>query len=340
MPRTLENVMKPLPDNSKLPTNFEALRFVCRCFGIGEKDLARSLDTIRKATKNPNDHFPRKPSRVMLVRAEKGKGRWQDALVTLHREALYDRIRRDDDKPLFAFTGKVAYEIIDSLLTLYERLLPRLDFKGVSKPEAMWLLVKNVFVPTVFIKLAGEWRFGLGTELEGETCWYLPVKSAGRTLKPISRVLDCWLRVAGFRTAYGVSHSLGRGQPAKSAVDERTEKRWKAWKKSVERWLNGKPVQSVQSLHKLVRVFAKKVSWLDDSDNWKARFTLAYGMQNVCDAIDEFFSAVRDASSLMLGDRLRSISEERLVCDDAKLLAGPHSFFAARLLQHRLRTED
>ncbi len=294
---------------------------------------------MRKATKNPNARFPRKLSRVMLMRAENGKGRWQDVLRTLHRETLYDRIRRVEGKPLFSFTGKVADEIIISLLTLYERLLPRLDFTGVSKPEAMWSLVENVFVPTVFIKLVAEWQYGLGTEFQAETCWYLPVKADGRTVKPIARVLDCWLRVAGFRTAYGVSHNLGRSKPTKRALDERTEKLWKAWKKSVERWLSGKPVQSVQSLHRLVGAFAKNVSWLDDSDNWRARFTLAFGVQNVCDAMDDSFSAVCGDSSLMLADMLRRISDERLVCDDDKLLAGSHSFFAARLFQRRLQKE-
>lgn len=275
----------------------------------------------------------------MLMRAGKGEGPWIKGLSTLHREALCDRIRKDEGKPLFSFTGKVADEIIISLLTLYERLLPRLDFTGVSKPEAMWLLVENVFVPTVFIKLVAEWQYGLGTELQGETCWYLPVKSDGRTVKPIARVLDCWLRVAGFRTAYGVSQNLGSGKPTKTASDERTEKFWKAWKKRVERWLNGKPVQSVQSLHRLVGAFDKNVSWLDDSDNWRARFTLAFGMQNVCEAMDDSFSAICGDSSLRLADMLRRISDERLVCDDDKLLAGSHSFFAACLLQRRLQNE-
>lgn len=294
---------------------------------------------MRKASKNPNDDFPRKLWRVMLTRAETGTERWHNALVTLHREALYDRICRLEGKPLFSFTGKVTDEIAVSLLTLYERLVPKLDFKGVSKAEAMWVLVENVFVPTVFIKLAGEWRFGLGTEFQGKTCWYLPVKSNGQKAKPISRVLDCWLCVAGFRTAYGVSQSLSRGKPGKSDLDVQTAKLWKAWKKSIERWLDGKPVQSVQSLHRLVEVFARNVAWLDEPEGWKARFTLAFAMQNLCDSMDEFFKAVREDSSLMLADMLRRTSDERLAYDDDKFLASSHSFFAARLLQRRLQKE-
>jgi hypothetical protein len=125
------------------------------------------------------------------MRAENGKRRWQDALCILHREALYDRIRRDEGKPLFSFTGKVAEELAFSILRLYELLLPKLDIKGFSKAKALWVLVENVFVPTVWVKLALEWRRGLGTELQGETCWYVPLKSNGSIKKPISRVLDC-----------------------------------------------------------------------------------------------------------------------------------------------------
>ena len=286
--------------SSNLPSNFAALRFVCGCFGIGEKELAETLERMRRITKNPNEHFPRKLSREMLARAESGKSRWQESLSTIHREALYERIRRENGRPLFSFTGKITEETAFTLLTLYERVLPKLDCRGVSIAEVIWLLVENVFVPTVFVKLVEEWRFGLGTEWLGETCWYLPVKSDRGTDKPTSRVLDCWLRVAGFRTAYGVSQSLTRGKSDNSVLDEQTEKRWKTWKKSVERWRNGKSVQSVHRLHRLVEAFAANVAWLDDPVGWKARFTLAFAMQNLCEAMDESFESVSKQSSLAL----------------------------------------
>jgi hypothetical protein len=322
---------------SNLPSNFAALRFVCGCFGIGEKELAETLERMRGITKNPNAHFPKQLSREMLARAEKGKGRWQDSLSTIHREALYDRIRRDNGRPLFSFTGKIAEETAFTLLTLYERLIAKLDCKGVPFADVMWLLVENVFMPTVFIKLVEEWRLGLGTEWLGETCWYFPVKSDHGIDKPISRVLDCWLRVAGFRTAYGVSQSLTRGRPDRSVLDEQTEKRWKTWKKSVERWRNGKSVQSVHRLHRLVEAFAQNVSWLDDPAGWKARFTLAFAMQNLCEAIDESFESTSKRSSLALAAMLRHIADERIVCDDGKLLVATHTFFVTRLIQKQMR---
>jgi len=329
--------MKALSDNSNLPSNFTALRFVCGCFGIGEKELAETLERIRRITKNPNEHFPKKLSRELLARAENGKGRWQEALSTIHREALYDRMRRENGDPLFSFTGKFSQETTFTLLTLYERLLPKLNCSDVPLAQTIWLLVENVFAPTVFIKMIEEWRLGLGTEWLGESCWYLPAKSDGGIQKPVSRVLDCWLRVSGFRTAYGVSQSLTRGKPDKSVLDEQTEKRWKTWKKSVERWRNGKSVQSVQKLHRLVETFAKNVAWLDEPDGWKARFTLAFAMQNLCDAMDATFESISKQPSLALADLLRCIGDERIVCDDGRRLAAPHIFFAARLIQCQMR---
>lgn len=329
--------MKASSNNSNLPSNFTALRFVCRCFGIGEKELAETLERMRRITKNPNEHFPKKLSRELLARAENGKGRWQEALSTIHREALYDRMRRENGEPLFSFTGKFSQETTFTLLTLYERLLPKLNCRGVPLAQTMWLLVENVFAPTVFIKMIEEWQLGLGTEWLGESCWYLPAKSDGGIQKPVSRVLDCWLRVAGFRTAYGVSQSLTRGKAGKSSLDEQTEKRWKTWKKSVERWRNGKSVQSVQKLHRLVDQFAHNVAWLDEPDGWKTRFTLAFAMQNLCEAMDETFESAFKQPSLTLADLLRRVGDERIACDDGRHLAGPHTFFASRLIQRQMR---
>jgi len=294
---------------------------------------------MRNAEKNPDKYFPRELSRMMLTRAETKQGKWHDGLITLHRVALRERLLRENGEPVFSIAGTVADRIVVLLISLYERLLPKLDFKGLSKTDAMWLLIENVFVPTVFVELVREWRFGLGTELQGERCWYLPVKLDGRKWKPVSRVLDCWLRVAGFRTAYGVSKTLVRGKSDKPISDEQTAKRWQTWKRSVKRWLNGEPVQSVQKLHRLVEAFAQDVAWLDEPNTWKARFTVAFGMQNLCDEIDDLFSAVHAESSLKLADMLRRMPEERIVCDSDKLLTGGDIFFAARLVQRRLQED-
>lgn len=171
--------LKSAPDKRCLPTNIQAHSLVCHCFGIGEKELEQTLKRMRKITPNPDNHFPRKWSRTMPKRAEAKNAHWHAAVLILQREAMYERIRREEGKPLFSFTGKVTEEIVFSLLKLYERLLPKLEVKGVSKVELVWLLVENVFMPTVFIQLAQAWRSRLTPEFQGEACWYLPLKRTG-----------------------------------------------------------------------------------------------------------------------------------------------------------------
>lgn len=323
--------------NANLPSSFAALRFICGCFGIGEKELAETLERMRRTTNHPDTHFPKKLSRETLARAVIGKSRWLEALSIIHREALYDRLCRDRGEPLASFTGTFSQETVLTLLRLYDALLPRLNCNGVPTADVIWLLVENVFVPTVYIKMVEEWRFGLGTEWQGEACWYLPTKCGRDIQTPVSRVLDCWLRVAGFRTAYGVSQSLTRGKSDKSAFDEQTEKHWKTWKKSVERWRTGRAVQSVDKLHRLVETFAPNVVWLDEWVGWKPRFSLAFAMQNLCDTMEQAFESISKQPSLALADMIRHIASERIACDDGKRLADPQIFFALRLIQLQMR---
>lgn len=142
-------------------------------------------------------------------------------------------------------------------------------------------------------------------------------------MKPVPRILDCWLKVAGFRTAYGVSQDMGTGP----------------LRRNVDRWRKGEKVPSLATLHHLVDRFAAKASWLDDSPTWKTRFTLACAMQNLCDTMDVFFEEVCKDSSLKLAGIIKRISEERIVCDDEKFLADPYRFFAARLAQLKLKRD-
>ena len=112
--------MKLPPDKSKFPNSFVAHRFVCGCFGIAEKDLTLTLERMRKITSDADKHFPRKLSGVMLMRAENGKGPWQDALFTLHREALYEALK-------------------DKLLTKQEgRRRNVQSFYSLPAPKAVW----------------------------------------------------------------------------------------------------------------------------------------------------------------------------------------------------------
>jgi RNA polymerase sigma factor (sigma-70 family) len=126
-----------LPDDSSLPNDNAALRFVCRCFDVGEKELGGSLETMRKGTRNPNNHFPKELSRTLIGRAENEDGPWRDALRTLRSEALYDRIRRQNGKPLFSFTGALTEKLIFSLEGLYATSWADLVPEGISSRADM-----------------------------------------------------------------------------------------------------------------------------------------------------------------------------------------------------------
>src|SRR5439155_8944435 len=140
--------VKPIPATTSLPSQFAALRFVCRCFGVNMPELQRMLNVMRRREKESDESFPRKLNRVMLNEAEEGKGDWCDALKKVAHEALYDRIRRQTGKPLFGSAGGVTERLAFSLLRLYEGILLELDTDGVSCRDALWLLVTEVFIPT------------------------------------------------------------------------------------------------------------------------------------------------------------------------------------------------
>ena len=69
--------------------------------------------------------------------------------------------------PGFAFTYQMAEGIVFSLLHLYEKVLPKLNAEGVPPEEAMWLLVENLFLPTVYLELWRKWQGGLEFEFRG-----------------------------------------------------------------------------------------------------------------------------------------------------------------------------
>lgn len=316
--------LNSVAENQNLPNKTQAISLVCRCFGAGIEELNRILELKRGFNPEPYKDFPKAFSGTTLMRAKANAKKEHIPTTIIQCEALYDRIRRQHCKPLWSFTARLSGELVSSLLNLYERFLPKLNFEGVARTGALWLLVENVIVPTVFIKLVQEWRFGLGNEFLGDVCWYLPIMSHGKIEKPLPRVLDYWMRVAGFQTAYQVAKAAGE----------------QSLRRKIDRWLKEGKVPDPSELHRLVNKFAANVAWLDEPDTWKARFTLACAMQNVCDLMDEYFKPIRKSSSLALIKMIRSIPKDHIVCDDEKFLAGAGSFFAARLLQRRLQSEN
>lgn len=309
------------PAHRKLPSYFAALRTTCGWFGVGMPEMQRMLLLMRKQDTKP-ECFPKKLNRVMLNEADDGTGPWLDVLPLIAKRAVHARIHFDQEVPLFGKAGKFMDELVFELLQLYEQLLPKLKPSGVAPKDTMWVLVEEVFVPTAYLKLAQHWRKASGDELQGESCWYLPIKRKGERCNPVPRVLTLWLRAIGCR--YG--HDLGK------LTDDATRKR-------VERWLRGDCVPNVRETLALVDKFANESKWTDTAAEWKTRFILACAMERLCRSMDPYFLAHRRDASLEIGKMIAKIEAEHIPMDDARVLADTWTFFAARLFQRRLRKE-
>jgi hypothetical protein len=303
-----------------LPSRFAALRFACQCFGVNMPELQRMLVIMRRREKDPDGYFPRKLNRVMLNDAEDGKGEWCEALEKVAYEALYDRVRRQRGKPLFGSAGDLAERLAFALLRLYEKILPGLNTDGVPRGEVLWLLTTEVFVPTVFAELALNWRDGLGTEFQVETCWYLPARKKGEWWGPVRTILHLWLRASGFRNAHDLKKELNSDSARRSA----------------DRWIRGGFVPTIDALHSLVNRFGKNVGWLGARDTWKTRFTLACGVEHLCAAMDDRFGTRHPNCSRKMSSMIRRVRKDHVAVDDGRALADSQAFFAARLLQRRL----
>ena len=187
----------------------------------------------------------------------------------------------------------------------------------------MWVLAEHVFASTVALMVKQQRRFGLGTEFDGPACWYLPDKNDELTESPIQRVLDRWLRVAGFRTAYGVSKEM-KSVPLRRKAD---------------RWRKGDVVPALPSLWHLVGKYAAQISWLDSAEAWKARFTLACAAQNAFDQADDYFKFINENPAEKLAEICRANMKQEFLEDDDGILIQNNIFFSVRLIERRLRAE-
>src|SRR4051794_6461700 len=86
------------------PHPVAALWFVCRCFGIGVKELNQRMQVLRARDKNSTENYPAAIWRETIDRAVEGTGPWRDVLASLCNEAIYDQLRRKDGQALFCFT--------------------------------------------------------------------------------------------------------------------------------------------------------------------------------------------------------------------------------------------
>ena len=315
----------PQSSPNSLPDEVQALFFVCDCFGLGlesfkdrRKDKPRlrlSRETLRRA--RINEHISPK-ARERL--------RWR----------MFQRLRGRAVFPVVGITSAVADELVTLPLEIYGKLRPQLQANGTDLVRAIWVLAEHFFLPTAYQIVHRRHRWGLGSELRAGNCWYLPEQVKGELHKPIRRVLDRWLRVAGFKTAYGVTKHLVPKKSGNACMDDA---RWKSWKRSMERWLAGNPVGELKRLHSAVGVFANNVAWLDHPKAWTARITLAFALQNLWDEADKFFACIRSRPALELARAYRRLALHIHYDDDGHLLTDPRLFFAVRLIVTRLDQE-
>ena len=235
--------------------------------------------------------------------------------------ALFNGMRKAALAPA---AGPVAVtdKLSTRLLFLYERLRPLLKADDVATTDAMWILAEYVFVPTAALIVIQNRQRGLGTEFEGADCWYLPEKIRNLAGSPIQRVLERWLRVAGFRTAYGVSKEM-KSEPLRRKVD---------------RWRRGEIVPTLQSLWHLVGKFPQEVSWLDRPEAWKARFTLACAVQKAFAHADDYFGR-NTGSAAKLVEIFHANIKQEFFEDDGGILLLEDIFWAVCLVDRRLRAE-
>jgi hypothetical protein len=303
------------------PNDIAALCFVCHCFDITEAALSPL-------------------TRQKLKRAREEKGISQSEVEEV-RQLLWTRIlerfRRHKIAPA-SVTNNFTDEVTSSMLTLYERLRGKLDVGDVPEKEVLWVVVEHVVIPTLFTVMVRFQGLGVGTEFHGADCWYLPKASGRGPRMPVPQVLDYWLRAAGFRTAYGVAHKPRKASARSVTIDEEREfRRWEADKKWVDRCRTGSNLPRLKKLHRLARRFPSSVSWVDDVDSWRARFTLAYALQRTCETADEVFAGIHAAPSAHFAKVFKRLTKTPWWCDDGKQLAAAHTFFATKLLQERLQ---
>lgn len=283
-----------------LPNEVQARWCVCQHFGVGEKDLEGI-------------------NRMKLARARAGENIENlDAL----KNSLLNAMRKAALTPV-AGPVFVTQEVPTQLLFLYEKLRPLLKTDGVTVEDSMWVLAEHVVVPTVALVVVQNRRHGLGTEFDGAGCWYLPEQTGETTQSPIQRVLDRWLRVAGFRTAYGVSKDM-KSEPLRRKVD---------------RWRKGESIPTLQSLWHLAGKYSNEVSWLDSSEAWKARFTLACSAQKAFTLAEDYFRGF-SGSAAKLGRVFRTSITQEFFEDDGEILLLKDIFWAVRLVERRLRAES
>lgn len=308
-------------NSTTLPSYIGALQFASRCFGISEKQM-------------------RGVSRMQLARASRGTGTSEAERTRVERQlftSLTEHFLSHGVAPVGP-TNSFTDQLVYTLLSIYDKVRSKIAPGDASTQTVLRLLAEHVYVPTLYVMMAKFQHLGLGDELRGPNSWYFLSQDGVDRVTPIQRVLDCWMRVAGFRTAYGVSKMPFAKAKTNRVVDLQHHERWPARRKQLDRWLSGKVTPTIFALERLVDEFRERVSWLDDPVAWKARFRLAHALHTVSAKAGDLFGADSPLSSSRVVASLHQIESEVVARDSDGMLHQPDIFFATRLIQKNLLT--
>jgi|GEM_PF-2707040 len=291
-----------------LPNQIEALWYVCRLLGVSEKDLGSvNRQTIFRATHDQP---------ISAVKRD-----------TLHRameSAIFEKLRRHGVAPPGIATA-VLDEIVVYCLGQYELLSPHLHAGNDATEHTYWVLLREVWAPTIHQVFRHRSGVGLGNEFRLPGNWYIPQCIDGKFTSPVSKLLDRWLRTTGLRTAYGLTKS------AIKFLTEEEAKAWEAEKKKLGRWLTGKNTPTLPDLYAIIKGHSDQAEWLDSADSWRARFFLAHALTKACNDADAALGRKFRKPLDEIGKVLSELEKEPIYQDRGNILSDPQTFFAVRL---------
>jgi hypothetical protein len=202
---------------------------------------------------------------------------------------------------------------------LYSDLLPGLRVGQTPEHTVLNILIREVFLPTLFLELKKAHHDGLGNELSVKGCWYLPLEQRGMREYPFQRVLNAWLNAASCRYAHDIGKVLSDSK-----------------RKVVSNWLKGRNAPFGKEISGVVDAFQDDAKRFDAPETWKARLTFAAAMQRLCKEMDEYFSSSDPGYSFKFLGVLGEIEKESIPIDSHEILADRKTFFAARLVYRRM----
>ena len=186
-----------------LPSNGEALDFVCKCFGMPAPDMGRKRYTTLARFRR-GEEMSR--SNIVEVARCLGNKLARHFCPGIHESKLVERVlaerrftpdkflewpRNSDGTPA-DLPGYLVLDLID-FMERYDDLAFRVDYDALPRRQVLWALATSFIVPFVATKLAVYARLGLFQGTSWGRAWYLPqFHPDGTVTWPVNHVLALW----------------------------------------------------------------------------------------------------------------------------------------------------